>query len=310
MDIQSGGDTLFLSHQNADPDAIGCLYLLSTRFGGHVGLPDNPSAVGKRLAGYLGLEYEICPKIDSYKQVVVVDTPDPGQLEPIDISERTVLVIDHHNTNLWNRDVIMHHRTSCAEIIYELIGPKDLTMKEAVALMAGILADTSNLRRGDEMTFKTLSEIISLSEVSIEYVLSVLSHPRSYSENICRLKGAGRSSFKKLNGCLVAYSYVGSYESSVCGVLLYAGAHAAFVASQRGDDLLISARAKSELLNSGFDIGEIFKNISQKSEKLSGSGHPGAGVIQGEGEAEETLEYVVSKALEMIRKKEIKRPLS
>ncbi len=309
MYIPSGGDTLFLSHQNADPDAIGSLYILGSRYEGHIGLPDKPSAVGKRLAEYLELDYRVCPDVSVYEKIVVVDTPDPNQLNPIELEESDLLVIDHHKTNLWEREVFFRDRTSCAEIIYDIIEPSELTEKEGVALLAGIIADTSNLRRGDSLTFKTLSEIMSLSNVTIEQVLSILSSKRSYSENICRLKGAKRSSFQKANGYIVAYSKVSSYESSVCKMLLSAGADVAFVASQRGNDVLISARAKSELLKKGFDVGKIFKNTSESFKGLSGSGHPGAGVIQGEGDAENSLSYIVDKALEMIRESGIEKPL-
>ena len=310
MQLEFGGDTLFLSHQNADADAIGSLYFLNSRYGGKIGLPDPPSASGKRLAEYLGLEFDICPDVSLYEPIVVVDTPDPKQLEPIVLPEEGIIVIDHHRTNLWDDDVFYQDRTSCTELLFDLVKPRELTEKEAMALISGIVTDTSNLRRGDVNTFTTLGKIMSMTDVTLNSVFNILSQPRSYSERISRLKGATRLDFQRINGCLIAYSYVSSFESSICSMLLNVGADVALAASQRGNDILISARVRGDLTESGFDIGAIFKDISETSNTLSGSGHPGAGVIQGRGDVETVIKEIVDMAIEMIRKEGITKPLT
>ncbi len=307
MDIREGVNNLFIAHQNADPDAIASLYLLWTRYEGVIGLPNGPDSRGKRLMKYLDIEPVVAPKFDDFDLVVVVDTPDPKQLEPMVLPDEGVMVIDHHQVNLWDRDIIYEDRKSCVEIIYDMIKPGELTDREAVAIVAGILSDTSNFRRGDHLTFKILWDVLSKSDITIDQVHNILQRTPSYSEKICRLKGASRSSHERVNGYLIAYSFVSSFESSVCNMLLLAGADVAFAASQRDDEILISARAKSELVEAGFDLGYLFNKVSQACDGISGGGHRGAGVLRGKGKVEDVLERMVEEAKSWIRKEGLER---
>ncbi len=307
MNIREGGNNLFITHQNADPDAVASLYLLWKRYGGVFGLPNGPDSQGKRLMEYLEIDPVIDPDPQGYESVIVVDTPDPKQLEPLVLPDEGVTVIDHHRANLWERDVTYEDRKSCVEIIYDMVRHRDLSDKEAIAVIAGILSDTSNFRRGDQLTFKTLWEVMSRSEITINQVKKILQRPRSYSEKICRLKGASRSSHERVNGYLIAYSFVSSFESSVCNMLLFAGADVAFVASQRDDEILISARVRSELIEEGFDLGHLFNGVSKVCEGVTGGGHPGAGVIRGKGKVEDVLEQMVKGAKDQIHKEGLER---
>ncbi|MFO7991962.1 MAG: DHH family phosphoesterase [Thermoplasmata archaeon] len=305
MGLPEGKKTLFLSHQNADPDAVGCLYFLQSRYRGDIGLPDEPDKRGKRLADYLEMEYTICPSPEEYEQIVVVDTPDPKQLEPIPIVEEKTTVIDHHRANLWagwDVEMIYEDRGSCAEIIYEMVKPRDMTEKEVFALTAGILTDTSYLNRADEGTFRILSELFSRSEITISQVKRELFKKRTYSEKICRLKGAKRSSFQKVNGYLIAYTKVNSFESSACDILLKAGADVAFTVSERDDGIIISGRTRDSMLELGMDLGAIMKVVSSAKESASGGGHPGAAVFKGNCNSEQILRELLAKVTEEIKK--------
>src|SRR6056297_237029 len=104
MKIEKGLTTLFLSHQNADPDAVGCLYFLTQRYGGTAVLPTQPDRMGKKLLDHLDMEVMIEPEVSGYEQIVIVDTPNPSQLEPIEFEEEDMeraKIIDHHHTNSW-----------------------------------------------------------------------------------------------------------------------------------------------------------------------------------------------------------------
>lgn len=307
MELEEGGNYLFIAHQNADPDAIGSMYLLWSRYDGVIGLPNDPDSRGKRLVEYLEIEPVICPEIDGYDKIVIVDTPDPRQLEPITIPETGFIVIDHHQNNLWENDVIHEDRTSCVEMIYDMIEPDKISTKEAVAILAGILTDTSGLRRGDSFTFRTLSRIMSKTDVTIDLVQNILSRPRSYSEKICRLKGASRSYHSRVNGILICSSSVSSYESSVCNSLLNTGADVAFVASKKNDEILVSARVKSDLVENGFDLGIVFKKVTEVCKTVSGGGHQGAGVLRGKGDVKTVLDCLIKGAEEHILSMGIER---
>ncbi len=307
MNIREGGNNLFISHQNADPDAIASLYMLWVRYGGTIGLPNPPDSMGRRLMEHLDMEPVIAPDPGDYELVVVVDTPDPRQLEPMVLPDEGVIVIDHHRVALWEREVIYEDRRSCAEIIYDMIKPEDLSSREATAMVAGMLSDTSNFRRADHLTFKTLWEVMSRSGVTVTQVRNILQRPRTYSEKICRLKGASRSTHERVNGYLIACSHVSSFESSVCNMLLLAGADIAFVASQRNDDILVSARVTSELVEEGFDLGLLFHRISSAFHGITGGGHPGAGVLRGKGDADDVLVSMLEETRALIQKEGLER---
>lgn len=308
MIIKKGIPTLFLTHQNADADGIACLYFLREKFGGDVGLPNVPSRTGKKLANYLDMDYIVEPRLETYEQIIIVDTPDPNQLSPIDLDDRDFIVIDHHSRHHWSRDIIYKDRTSCAEIVYELVDPAKLYYKEGFALTAGILTDTSNLKRADWQTLKTLSDILYRTDVSLNEVRKMLQGSRSFSEKICRLKGAKRLNYKKVNGLLIAFSKVSSFESSISSMLLKTGADIGFTVSDRdGGKFLLSARGREEITKKGIHLGDILKEISSRYEGITGGGHPGAAVLKGDGDADDILNECVEKTVEIILERDIER---
>ncbi len=309
MEFEKGIPTLFLSHQNADPDAIGSLNFLKNRIGGEIALPDSPDSTGKRLINFLDIEYTLNPDFSEYEQVIVLDTPDPEQLKPIELDgTENLIVIDHHPTNHWEGDIIYEERTSCAEIVFELLKPKKLSEKEAIGLMAGMITDTSHFKRADPLTFRTAADILERGGISLQQVTDIIKEKRRYSEKISRLKGAKRSKYLEINGYLIAYTIVSSFESSVSNLLIITGADISFTASQRDDRFLISGRAKEELTRSGIDIGKILKSIGDSKEGVSGGGHLGAAVLKGTGEVDEFLDECVDRAVNEIRELGLNRP--
>ncbi len=301
--------TLFLSHQNADPDAIGSLYFLQNRYDGDVALPNPPDRKGKPLAEYLCMEYILPPLREEYEQYVILDTPNPSQLEPINPPEEKTIIIDHHPVDGWGREIYSEDRTSCAEIVFDMEDPDVLARDEGIGLLAGILTDTSGFRRGDSKTFRTTATIMERSGADIQDVYQVISSKRTYSEKICRLKGAERSSHIRENGFLIAYTFVNSFESSVCEMLLGAGADISFSGSQRGDDFLISSRGRNDLIRYDLDLGRMFHNLADEHENIYGGGHYGAAVLKGEGDVTEYMKLVVDGSRDMIKEKEVSRPL-
>lgn len=309
MDLNRKIPTLFLSHQNADPDAIGSLYFIKNRIGGDVALPDQPDNIGKRLLKYLGLDYKSDPKLSDYEQVVVLDTPDPEQLKPIEIDDaEDFIVIDHHTTNHWDDEIIYEERTSCVELVYDLIDPEKLSKKEAVGLMSGLITDTSHFKRADSHTFRTAADILEKSGISLEQVSNVIKVDRSFSEKICRFKGIKRSNYIEINGYLVANTKVGSFESSVSTLLLITGADISFTGSQRDEEFLISGRAREEMVEKGIDLGRTFKSMARSKNRVYGGGHKGAGVLKGDGKVEILLEECVKSVVSQIRKSGSSRP--
>ncbi len=305
MEIEEDEEILFLIHQHADPDAIGSAYFLQNRWGGTVASPTGPNGTGKNLLTFLGFDLEQRVDLERFDRIFVLDTPDPTQLEELTPPDHRTVVIDHHQNFSWDADVIFEDRTSCVEIVYDMVEPKELTEKEGMALVSGILTDTSSLSRGDSRTFKTLSDIMEKSGVSLEKVRSMLYDTRSYSEKIARLKGVQRSNFSEVNGFIMAKTKIGAFESSVSNYLIRGGADIALSASKKGDTFRISGRAEEEAVELGIDLGKIFQTISDESEDISGGGHPGAGVITGQDDLDLIIDDCMEEITKFIREKGI-----
>lgn len=303
MEIEKDEKILFLIHQHADPDAIGSAYFLQNSWGGRIASPTGPSGTGKNLLTFLGFELVHDIDLIKFDRIVVLDTPDPAQLEPFYPAEEKRLVIDHHSNSAWDGEVLFENRTSCCEIVYDMERPNKLTKKEGIALISGILTDTSSLNRGSSETFKTLSEIMEKSNVSLEEVKSILYDRRSYSEKIARLKGAQRVSLKEVNGLIIAKTRIGAFESSVSNYLLRGGADVSLSGSEDEGLFRISGRASEEVLKEGLDLGNIFQSLSKGNTDISGGGHPGAAVLSGEGDLKTIMDVCIGKILEDIKEK-------
>ncbi len=311
MDIKGETRTLFLVHKQADLDAVGSSYFLQQRYGGDIGSPNSADGGAKKLIDHLDIDLKSSPDISKYEQIVVVDTPSPAQLEPIKIdgsSENTV-IIDHHQSDQWSEDIVFEDRTSCAEVVFELVQPETLTREEGTALISGILADTSSLKRGDHHTFRNLSEILERSRVSLQSVKDILYDDYSYSEKIARIKGAKRLSHREVNGMIIASTNIGAFESSVAGSLLGLGADVGLTGSNRKERFLLSARARESIVEEGLNIGDILFQITEDFNDIEGGGHAGAGVLSGVGDLERFKNICVDRIVEYIREEEIKRPL-
>lgn len=308
MEIEKDEKILFLIHQHADPDAVGSAYFLQRRWGGKVASPTGPSGTGKNLLTFLRLSLHNDIDFSNFDRIIVLDTPDPGQLEPFESPEDKRFIIDHHRNSSWDEEIFFRDRTSCSEIVYEMEEPEELTREEGVALIGGILTDTSSLHRGTFETFEVLSEIMKKSGVTLDEVRSILFDKRSYSEKIARLKGAQRSSQIEVNGFIIAKTEIGAFEGSVSSYLLRGGADIAFSGSENDDRFRISGRALEEALEKGIDIGRLFKSLQEDYSEVSGGGHPGAGVFSGEGSLEKYLDLCIEKIVDEIKEKGLGKP--
>ncbi|MFP4608092.1 MAG: DHH family phosphoesterase [Candidatus Aenigmatarchaeota archaeon] len=299
---------LFLIHEHADPDAVGSAYYLSRCCGGDIASPSVPSMAGKNLLSFLDFDLKDSIDLESYDLFVVVDTPDKSQLEPFDFPLEKTVVIDHHSGNSWEKwgdvEIYLEDRISCSEMVYEMIGPKNLSIKEGIALASGIFTDSSSLQRADHRTLRILSQILEKSEVSIERVKQVLFESRSYSEKMARLKGAVRAELQDVNGFILAKTTIGAFESSVASFLISGGADIVLVVnpSSKEERSRITSRAVEEITGKGIDLGKLFKEIAEGEEDLDGGGHPGAAVLNVVGSPDDHLrsinERIISQMIE------------
>ncbi len=295
---------LFLIHEHADPDAVGSAYYLSRYYGGEIATPSPPSTTGKNLLSFLDFELKSSIDADKYDLIIVLDTPDMSQLEPFEIPLEKVLVIDHHSSNSWDDvDLYLEERTSCAEIVYEIIGDRTLTEKEGIALAGGIFTDSSSLQRADAKTLLTLGKILERSGIDIHDVKEVLFESRSFSEKIARLKGAKRADWKEVNGFILAETTIGAFEGSVASYLLDGGADIALVINPSADEYRsrIIGRAVQEVTDSGLDLGKLFTDLAEDEKGFEGGGHPGAAVLNISGPVDDISRYISEKIIKRMK---------
>ncbi len=247
--------------------------------------------------------------LSDYSAIIVMDTSSPEQLGPVGkhiAGDERLIVIDHHATSGdWGAPLsFIERRTSCAEIVWSLLGEwgmqSEVSPESAGLLLAGIITDTGHFRFADSGTFLAVHEIMESGGVDLQEVLAAISARTDPSEIISVLKGAQRLRFERCCGYIVAQSNGSAFEASVSRAILNLGADVVFVGSQRKGEFRISARAKYPLVKNGFNLAQLLSELG--SETMSdGGGHAGAAGVSGTGDADAMLHMAVEKTKEWLR---------
>jgi len=305
--LQSPSKKLVFLHHNADLDALGSALALYYSFPNiSIGAPDNVSRVAKGLKSTLNIDVITAPRVEQYEKVIVIDTPALSKLG-LDTQQLgdNLIVIDHHTTSdtitvpLYYCDP---QRKSCAEIIHRLLklGGIKIGRETAIALLSGIIADTAHFRHADISTLKTTIEIMEESGIDLDHAANIFAaEPEDMSEKIAVLKGMQRLKFERVGTWLIIGSTVSSHEATVCNALLAAGGDVAFVAAQREDGARASGRARPHAVRFGFNIGALFQDIGRELGG-EGGGHPGAGGVSFNGDAEALLNICMEKTVKWV----------
>jgi len=238
---------------------------------------------------------------------VVVDTSSPEQLGSYSQVEGDLIIIDHHcPTNKWTARGTYFcddSKRSCAEVVLEVIdrAGRPISKDMALALCAGILTDTGHFRFSNPASLRAFARLIEEAGVNVEDVLNLTDSPTDISERVAQMKGGQRMRFERLGDNIVAISQGSSFESSVCKSLLSLGADIAFVASQRGEEFRLSARARQDLVRKGLHLGQLLGDVGEETDN-DGGGHGGAAGLVGIGDAEAILNICMQKSLAFLRK--------
>lgn len=301
------GSVIILCHHNADPDALGAAQgvkeLIQTLTGSEpsIVIPDDASALSRSIASTLGIE--LCEttfrKADAY---VVVDTGSLNQLgrweKPLREANARIAFIDHHLPDDEIRELstlylVDPEAFSTSEIVYTLYSHYDLTpsMVTSTALLAGIAYDTKHFSIGGSHTFRVASAL--LEQVGdISRIKELLSLPAGKSEKIARLRAGQRAEIETIGGWILAFSNLGSFQSSGARALLSLGADVVVVAGEAKGALRASFRSTNRFHRlTGIHLGETVGGLASRFGG-SGSGHPTAAGYNGEGGVDEFMEHV------------------
>jgi len=254
---------VLLCHHNADPDAIGSAYALSSllerlrpRIKTEIAAAEGPSRLSKHLLNTLQLKIVPDPKFGKADAIILLDTNTIQQLgewaEIVKTSNSPIIVVDHHASHpeteqLATLLVSDENASSTCEIVYKFFMDMNVrfTESEAKALFLGIAFDTRHFILANSTTLKIVADLIDAG-VNAQEVLNLLSLPMEESERIARLKASRRVRLLKVGVWIVAFSNVSAYQASAARALISLGAHVAIVAGQKNDKLRVSMRASQE----------------------------------------------------------------
>jgi nanoRNase/pAp phosphatase (c-di-AMP/oligoRNAs hydrolase) len=284
------GSTLVLSHRNADIDAMGSSIALASMFPDvTLGAIESISRGAQNLLKGLEDRFEVVidPVVDDdmspYDRIVFVDTATPNQVEPYDKYLGSSIVIDHHLENPALSSINPRYHcepdsASCAQIVFRLASEAgaEVNPDAALALVAGILADTERLRIAPNEAVIDLLAILEAGDLQLMDVIATIERPRyDRSHAIAMLKAAKRSEHIEVGQFILARSRVGAFEASAARHLVAMGADVAIVTSEEGDTTSLTGRAGRRAVAAGFHMGEYFQELAGLTGG-DGGGHAGA----------------------------------
>lgn len=307
-----GQQILVLCHHNADPDAVASAIVLVevlNRSGARAqaGVSEDISLISQNVLRAFGREIVINPPLDA-DLVVLVDTSSLEHLgklgEQLKQKAPKFVVIDHHRPveamkQLASFYFVREEFASESELILQLVRElgAELTPEGASLLLAGIISDTAHFRFAKDQTFEAVNFLI---KAGVDYgrVLEALRLPVDLPKRVAMLKAAQRVELRRVHGRLVVLSELGSFEGDAASMLVRIGADVAVVGSEEKGKIMLSGRARQEILKmTGLHLGEIMEELG-KQFGGNGGGHAGAASMNGKGKLEEAKKYLF-KALQV-----------
>jgi len=305
-ELSKDGATLILLHGNADPDALASGFAVQQSFPNvTIGTPGGLDRISKLLSAALGIETVEDVSNVARTRTLVLDTSGPEQINT-EVDLTNAIIVDHHMRNdKWSKAKLYYcddTKSSCSEIVIELLRAADRKMARGVALclMYGILTDTGYFKFAKPGALVTFAELMRDHNVQMDEAMGLVGVDIDVSERISQLKGAQRLKYWKIGDYVVAVSQGSAFEASVCKALLGLGADVAFVGSQRGEQFRISARASQALVRKGLHLGKLLGSVGSETTN-GGGGHPGAAGITGVGDVEAILNICAENALKILR---------
>ncbi|MCL2142919.1 MAG: DHH family phosphoesterase [Methanomassiliicoccaceae archaeon] len=306
-DLLRNKNKVILVHGNADMDAVGSAYAIAVCFPpARIYAPGGVDRVAKMVMDKLGVEILDECDITEYELVVVTDTSSPEQFKPgcAEIPKDSVIIDHHRPTGKWdNMNFICDEsKVSCCELVYDIIRASGIAVDRdtGMALLCGMLTDGGHFSFANAQMLRTFADIMDETGIGMDEAMDFPRSEVGMSERVAVMKGMERSKFERIGDMIVATSYGGSYEASVCKALLNAGADVVFVGSQRDDTFRLSARAGQDMVRRGIHLGEIMKGIGSETAS-DGGGHGGAAGLSGTGDVEAMLHICMQRTMAEFR---------
>ena len=288
------GNTLIITHRNADFDAITSSLLIKhyldkyakceTRFA----IPEGPDRPVKQFLQRLGIGIDYVEDFSKISEIEfnnLILTDVSSTIQILDFSKLiekcdNVILIDHHvvhdKTLLQNKIVkfVNTDVTSCTEFILYELGFEfinELPDWLTTLSIAAILTDSKKLSKANSITFQILSKLVEKSRIKYEDIVnSIFVKVLPFDEKMARIKGILRlKAYRFSNDKVFCISHVSAHEASLARTLLEVGCDIVAIVSEHDDEFRIILRCK-EIEN--ISLAEFAKEFASKFNGFGG-GH-------------------------------------
>ncbi|MHA2243787.1 MAG: DHH family phosphoesterase [Candidatus Hodarchaeales archaeon] len=241
-------------HSQADPDAVGSAIALT-----HFIRVINPnliirtlepelSALGQKLLDITNFKFDSI-RINQVSPPFLCIFLDTNYIDSrLFASKNQFVIIDHHTRSTSEVEIAydfqLDNFRATAEIIASLYyhAKISLTPKVIKGLLAGIVFDTRRFLYADRELFDCVNYLLcDNSDVYFE-TMKLFSSSRSYSEKLACIKSAQRMRRHQINGKILLFSHVGSFEAAAARSLILLGGDIAIVIANRKKETRISFR--------------------------------------------------------------------
>lgn len=276
-------DVIILIHSLPDLDAVGSSTALSSLFKkSKVVAPDPPTAKARKLLGLVKGEVAVGGELNG-EVLLVLDTNSYDMLGELAESVRNFhgakAVIDHHSIHPDSIEaehlLIDNTYSSTSELVYEMLKlmKREVSERDAAALVCGMMDDSANFRNATRRTFVYVAELLGKTKVEYSELLRVVEADIDASQKIALLTACQRAELVRVGDYIIVKSVVGSYEAKAAEGLLNIGADVSFVGCKGRREARISARMKGYMQTRfGISLSQVMERVG-KTLNGSGGGH-------------------------------------
>ena len=283
-----------ICHRHADVDAysaaLGLAELLQKLNGKlriRIFAPDGLGLLAKKVQA--AIFEEVFEKFEpsGESRFYVVDTGHASllkdALDHLKTSKAEVVFIDHHPPSDSTKEIALARiidetASSTSEIVHMLFKESSIipTQKTSLALLAGILYDSQNLKLAKVHTLESVVELCRLG-ADLQQAREMLWMQREQSEVIARLKGSQRLKIYRVGEWMLAATIIGSFQASVARALVELGADIAFAVGEHEEETRCCLRATQHFYKkTGLHLGTSIATKVAEANNGAGGGHPTA----------------------------------
>ena len=281
------GAIAVITGKNGDMDTVGSAISLAASNKNMMACGLHLGRVSKRVCQELNAPFK---KISSQHDLpntlgglIIVDAASPSQIGfelPEGIPK---CIIDHHESNDWIFSVadlmIKMDVSATTEIIAKYLNehsPATLTEPVRKLLLAGLITDSGRFKHNTKNSFITAHEILNDSKIDYpNFVEWLETNEINSSERGSLLTGMQRAKSTESGSGSIIYSYCGTLEGRLAGLLLGVGHDISLVSRSRDGETRLTARASKRATLEGLSLAKIMSGIAEQIGG-EGGGHAGA----------------------------------